>query len=98
MSTEKMEPAAWRTFDGEGGYDYRGFDENEDYADAWAKRNPFHKDWVDALYTASQLQAAVAAERERCAKVCESLPSFHQEAPAVFKQCAEAIRQLGDEQ
>lgn len=46
----------------------------------------------------ASLRAAVAAERERCAKLIESLPSFHQEAPAVFKQCAAAIRQLGDEQ
>lgn len=109
MSTEKMEPVAWRTFDGEDGYDYRDFDENEDYAEAWAKRNPFHKDWVDAIYTASQLQAAVAAERERCAKVCWKLAGeyaigidetgdrAHGKMVAA-NSCAAAIRQLGDEQ
>jgi len=49
----EQEPVAWRTFDGEGGYDYRDYDMNENYADEWAKRNPNHKGWVDALYTTS---------------------------------------------
>ena len=44
-------PVAWRTFDGEGGYDYRDYEMNEQYADEWAKRNPKHKGGVDALYT-----------------------------------------------
>lgn len=89
MSTEKMEPVAWtlsRTLEAA---------ETTTTGYLWFS-NPRNSAWTP-LYTASQLQAAVAAERERCAKVCESLPSFHQEAPAVFKQCAAAIRQLGDE-
>ncbi len=48
---EKQEPLAWRTFDGEGGYDYRGVDGNEDYRDEFIERNPGHANWVDALYT-----------------------------------------------
>ena len=48
---EKQEPVAWRTFDGEGGYDYRTYDTNEDYADEWNERNPNHKGWVEPLYT-----------------------------------------------
>ena len=46
----EQEPVAWRTFDGEGGYDYRTYDTNEDYADEWEKRNPNHKGWVEPLY------------------------------------------------
>jgi hypothetical protein len=46
-----QEPVAWRTFDGEGGYDYRAYDMNEHYAEEWNKRNPNHKGWVEALYT-----------------------------------------------
>ena len=48
------EPVAWRTFDGEGGYDYRSYEDNESYADDWSKRNPNHAGWVDKLYTHSQ--------------------------------------------
>jgi hypothetical protein len=43
---------AWRTFDGEGGYDYRTYDDNENYRNEWDKRNPNHKGWVDPLYAA----------------------------------------------
>jgi len=47
----KDAPVAWRTFDGEGGYDYRTYENNEDYANDWDKRNPKHKGWVEPLYT-----------------------------------------------
>lgn len=47
----EQEPVAWRTFDGEGGYDYRSYDDNENYAAEWAQRNPRHVDWVEPLYT-----------------------------------------------
>ena len=47
----EQEPVAWRTFDGEGGYDYRTYDDNENYRDEWDKRNPNHKGWVEPLYT-----------------------------------------------
>jgi hypothetical protein len=47
----KDEPVAWRTFDGEGGYDYRTYDMNENYANEWNKRNPKHNGWVEPLYT-----------------------------------------------
>ena len=49
---EPIEPVAWRTFDGEGGYDYRTYEGNEDYAAEWAKRNPRQVGWVEPLYTA----------------------------------------------
>ena len=51
---QTQEPVAWRTFDGEGGYDYYSYEDNESYADDWNKRNPNHKGWVDKLYTRSQ--------------------------------------------
>jgi len=47
------EVVAWRTFDGEGGYEYRDFEGNENYADEWAKRNPQHKGWVEPLTLAT---------------------------------------------
>ncbi len=43
--------AAWRTFDGEGSYDYRDFEGNENYAAEFERRNPRHKGWVDLLYS-----------------------------------------------
>jgi hypothetical protein len=44
------EPVAWRTFDGEGGYDYRDFYQNEAYELEWKRRNPARADWVTPLY------------------------------------------------
>lgn len=46
---KKQEPVAWRTFDGEGGYDYRGVDGNEGYRDEFIERNPNHATWVEPL-------------------------------------------------
>jgi hypothetical protein len=54
----QQEPVAWRTFDGEGGYDYRTYDMNEDYAKEWNERNPTHKGWVEPLYTTPPAQPA----------------------------------------
>ena len=51
LAQPEQEPVAWRTFDGEGGYDYRSYEDNESYVDEWDKRNPNHKGWVDKLYT-----------------------------------------------
>jgi hypothetical protein len=45
-----QEPVAWRTFDGEGGYDYRNYEDNEEYAKEWEQRNPKYKGWVEPLY------------------------------------------------
>ena len=42
------------------------------------------------LYNADQMAAAVLRERERCAKLCESLPM--QQEIDVRDQCAAAIR------
>ena len=51
LAQPKQKPVAWRTFDGEGGYDYCSYEDNENYADDWNKRNPNHKGWVEPLYT-----------------------------------------------
>jgi hypothetical protein len=44
---------AWRTFDGEGGYDYHTYDDNENYRDEYIWRNgEKYASWVEPLYTA----------------------------------------------
>ena len=49
---QNLVPVAWRTFDGEGCYDYCGYTDNEDYRDEFIKRNPSptYKNWVEPLY------------------------------------------------
>ncbi len=56
----KPEPVAWRTFDGEYDYEYRGYKYNENYAAEWLERNPGYVGWVEPLYTAPP----AAAKRE----------------------------------
>ncbi len=51
LRAPEPEPVAWRTFDGEGGYDYRDYELNEDYGYWWGERHPNHKGWVRPLYT-----------------------------------------------
>ena len=51
LAQPEQEPVAWRTFDGEGEYNYRTYEDNENYAEEWDKRNPKHKGWVEPLYT-----------------------------------------------
>ena len=46
----EAEPVAWQTFDGEGGYDYRDFYQNEAYELEWKRLNPAYADWVTPLY------------------------------------------------
>jgi hypothetical protein len=62
---EQAEPVAWRTFDGEGGYDYRTYDDNENYRDEWDMRNPNHKGWVEPLYTHQPRQWQGLTDDER---------------------------------
>jgi hypothetical protein len=48
------EPVAWRTFDGEGGYDYRTYEDNESYRNEYVARNGVrYANWVEALYVKS---------------------------------------------
>lgn len=46
------EPVAWRVFDGEGGYDYFGYVDNENIREDFIRRNPspIYKNWVEPLY------------------------------------------------
>ena len=67
-----QEPVAWRTFDGEGGYDYRTYDDNENYREEWGRRNPNHKGWVDPLYAAPQPVAREPLTRQQ---LCEAFYS-----------------------
>ena len=46
------DPVAWQTFDGEGGYEYRSYVDNEGYLKWWENTHPKHKGWVQPLYTA----------------------------------------------
>ena len=54
--TESMEktvadPVAWRTFDGEGGYDYRSYEGNESYRKDYIARNGVkYSLWVEPLF------------------------------------------------
>ena len=43
-------PVGWRTFDGEGGYDFRQYEMNENYDKEWIERNPNHQSWVEPLF------------------------------------------------
>jgi len=50
---ESDEPVAWSVFDGEGGYDYISYENNETYKDEFISRNraEHYKEWVQPLYT-----------------------------------------------
>jgi hypothetical protein len=51
---EKAVPVAWRTFDGEGNYDYRDYENNEHYRDWYVSRNGAkYANWAEPLYTHS---------------------------------------------
>lgn len=52
IESPEQESSAWQTFDGEGGYEYRSYEGNENYAHEWNQRNPNHKGWVCLLSTA----------------------------------------------
>ena len=49
-AANKFKQVDWRTFDGEGGYEFRDYDLNFDYKYDWDQRNPNHKGWVEPLY------------------------------------------------
>ena len=75
VAQPEQEPVAWRTFDGEGGYDYRSYEDNESYADDWSKRNPNHVEWVDKLYTHPQ-QTWIGLTDEELHQICNSLDYY----------------------
>lgn len=57
---QRQEPVAWRTYDGEGGYDYRSYEGNENYKLGWDARHPDHIGWVEPLYALPGAQAQPA--------------------------------------
>jgi hypothetical protein len=58
MAMKAQEPVAWRTYDGEGGYDYRCYKGNEDYAKEWCKSNPRLAHWVEPMSVTSRAPSA----------------------------------------
>jgi hypothetical protein len=51
MDKANAAPVAWRTFDGEGGYEYRSYEGNETYrADYIARNGEKYAGWVQPLY------------------------------------------------
>jgi hypothetical protein len=83
-----VEPVAWRTFDGEGGFDYHTYAYNENYASEWEQRNPNHKGWVEPLYLAPQQAEPVVTwsvlwdEDEPCVSIIKYLPDGNFEVVA----------------
>jgi hypothetical protein len=70
---EQGEPVAWAEFDGEGGYHFIAYENNEDYAEQWDKRNPNHVGWVKPLYDTPQQRTLVGLtieEREQIQQEC----------------------------
>jgi len=56
------------------------------------------EDWKNPipLYTADDLQAAVLAEREACAKVCDDIDAENDGLDMLATVCADAIRARGE--
>jgi len=71
----EQEPVAWRTFDGEGSYDYRSYENNEDYGYWWEERHPNHKGWVEPLYTAPPQRTWVGLTDDEYIHITDSV--FH---------------------
>ena len=72
LAQHEPEPVAWRTFDGEDGYVYMSFEDNESYAAEWAQRNPRRAGWVEPLFTAP-LQRLPLTEEE-IEQIADSIP------------------------
>lgn len=68
---------------------WRNIDDTEPPDDAYDEGT------LESLYTAEQLEAAVLAEREACAKVCEELSNPLGNASLMAEHCAAAIRGRG---
>lgn len=80
LSVEQAEPVAWRTFDGEGGYDYMTYADNENYqSDFIARNGSNYVGWVEALYTAPQ---AAVPDAETVSLVTECHKALAEELSA----------------
>jgi hypothetical protein len=59
LAAPVQEPVAWREFDGEGGYTYFAYQDNETWRDEYIKRNgEKYANWVEPLYTTPPAQPA----------------------------------------
>lgn len=87
---KQQKPAAWREFDGEGGYDYRSFNDNENFRDEYIKRNGNkYATWVEPLYLAtgaqSDLNLACPSVQKRLAAQWGYVRSDAQAVPEGFQ-------------
>ncbi len=90
--TDEQNPVAW--------IDHHKDGDNLEWEDPGGKRSP--------LYTQAAIDAAVTAERERCAQLCEDIGDGYQarearkwaelrsDAQTGAHDCAAAIRQAGE--
>lgn len=93
------EPVAWRTFDGEGGYDYRTYEGNETYDDDWANRNPRHVGWVDPLYLHPAPQQKPLTDEQIEAIYTQETGSLIDDSPWAlvdFVRAVEAAHNIGE--
>lgn len=59
--SDNQEPLAWATFDGEGNFDFRSYEDNKTYRDDYLKRNgKKYTNWVLPLYVAPPRKPWVA--------------------------------------
>ena len=93
---EKAGPVAWRTFDGEGGYDYRSYADNENYQLGWNARNPNHAGWVKPLYLAPSAQPAPSVPVDLITDYLVSISAHvaHQEEPQAQAEIGDLLRML----
>lgn len=85
-----VEIFAWATFDGEGGYDLRLFENNERYMDDWLETNGArYARWVFPLYTAA---AKPDAELVALRAEIEELDALKDRQSSLLSQAAIALR------
>ena len=85
MSKDQTKPTAWR---------YENKNVKGNWYITWTEPpDGFNK---RPLYDDSALQAAIAAEREACAVVCDTLAYEWRGANSRIVECAAAIRARGD--
>jgi hypothetical protein len=90
----EREPVAWRTFDGEGGYDFRYYQDDEEYQQRFIERNgEQNASWVEPLYTAPPPREWQGLTDEEIDKVTDAQWSRNNHKPmyAAYRAYARAI-------
>jgi len=91
LAVQAGDPFAWATFDGEGGYDLRLFEDNESYREQYVNRNGLrYLDWVIPLYTRPQQPLT----DEQIAQVVAPL-GFAQLSPIEVARAIERAHKIG---